>query len=134
MSTPSKRRAAARAWMHAERERSERERARLESDAKHRVARVDANWRRRVELVVPADDDSDVFYPQGKLERPFMQVYAPLHRPPRLFDPTNHDDLADAFRYATRAHLEVVSIRAVQMAHRLSNGRTIMWWTWEIGR
>jgi hypothetical protein len=110
--------------MAVERERHEREAVERAARARSNEAE---NWRRRTTLVIPPDDDREVFYPQGRLERPFIEVYAPSRAPVRAFeraDPTNY--------YARSA--EVVRLRAVQMAHMLANGRTVMWWTWEVGR
>ncbi len=126
MTTPSKRRRQARAWMTTERERS----AKVSEERAARARQSERDeWRRKVELIIPPDDDRDVFYPQGRPERVFLQVHAPQHRPPYRFDPAS----ADARHYMHET-LDVVNVRAVQMAHRLPNGRTIMWWTWEVGR
>lgn len=81
--------------------------------------------RRKFTLIVPPDD-SETFYPQGRLEAPYLRVCAPTRQ-----------RFAESFdvRMAMmrmRMEMEVVSLRARQMAMVLPNGAKVVWWTWEM--
>lgn len=126
MSTPSKKRRHAREWMRQERERSNREADRRAQDAR---MMTDRDWRSRLSRIIPPDD-GDTFYPQGRLERPYLQVLAPSREAMALrFDPTDARNM-----YMREVFADVVPIVAKQMAMVLPNGAKVVWWTWEMGR
>ena len=105
------------------------ERARSVKEAEFARARESQRWEERLTLIVPpTEDDDEVFYPQGRLEHPFIKVAAPKRMPPRLF---NSDDYRS---WMLSGQASIVSLRAVQMALRLPNGKNVVWWTWEMGR
>jgi hypothetical protein len=123
----SKRRRAARAWMTAERQRSD---GRADVAARNAERRVDQDWKARLSRIIPPHD-SATFYPQGRLDRPYLQVLAPERMEfAATFDPTD----AYAREQMLGSRLSVVEIHAEQMAMVLPNGAKVIWWTWRMGR
>lgn len=115
----SKRRRAARAWMGAERKRSEE---RIQREVLLAARNVDLDWKRRLTRILPADPHQDTFYPQGRLDRPFIRVA--LHLSAREFTPP--------LDYYTPLPREEVILEAKLFALVLPNGVKVMWWGWEM--
>ena len=112
--------------MSAERQRSEQ----VARDRAESARRSEATeWRSRLTRIIPPHD-SDTFYPQGRLECPYVRVFAPERMPVERFDPRDLRSMA----MLHNVQLEIVPIVAKQMAMVLPNGAKVVWWTWEMGR
>lgn len=124
MSSPSKKRLAARAWMSRVTNQHK-----MEVIAEVRAARdrADREWRDKLTRIIPPDDDGTI-YPQGRLEQPYIYVLAPTGVP----DYAAAMDLND-IRWR-QAIDRPIRVDAKQMAHVLPNGGKLVWWTWEVSR
>lgn len=111
--------------MQVERKRASEQAAKEAAQARRDA---DSEWRARLTRIVPPAEAREVIYPQGKLDRPYMQVYAPDQiLAAGLYDPTE-----DWRRMAMYSRAEIFTLRARQSALRLPNGATVMWWTWDL--
>ena len=118
MSTPSKRRRAARAWMHKERAAHDATVSRLEHRHRENLKRAKDDLTR----MIPREDDG-VFYPQGKLTHPHGRITIAEH-PPLIFNPSDYAYYPVDYR--------IFHLQAVQHALRLPDGTTVVWWGWEL--
>lgn len=123
----SKRRRAARAWMHDATERHKRSSA----EASERAARLAAE-RTRADLtrMIPRDDENTI-YPQGKIDKPVLMVMARPDLAPMTFDPKDFYARAEMWRFA---RAEQFVLRAQQFALVLPDGAKVVWWGWEMSR
>lgn len=126
MSTSKKRRKA-REWMQTQTEKQERERKFRDASYQASLAREIA----RLTRVVPKEDrrgyGNEVFYPQGKIEKPYIRIAIRDDLPAAIYDPREID-------YLRHVHVEHMSLRATQHALVLPDGTRVVWFGWEMDR
>lgn len=125
MST-SKARRKRREWMQTQVEKQKKELAYTRADYKQSLGREVA----RLTRVIPKEarrGDSDVFYPQGKIEQPYIRLAIRDDMPAGLYDPREID-------YLRYARVETMGLRATQHALVLPDGTRVVWFGWEMDR
>lgn len=127
MSSPSKKRRAARAWMHEERHRTDLERAAAAARARREArAEADEEWTRRLTRIVPRtlDHFDQPIYPQGPVQQPYLKIDL-LEAPSRVM-PYGTSSSLSSYR------IDSVLLEAVPNALVLPNGQKVIWFGWKV--
>lgn len=131
MSTPSKKRRAAREWMQRVTERHENAMRSLRDMHQANVKAAREDERRKLTVLIPRNDD-DVVYPLGKPEGAFFDIHAkyePWHQ--GGFPPFGMKE--DSY-YEYMARCERHRLRITQHALRLPDGISVVWFGLELCR
>lgn len=125
MSTPSKKRRQARAWMSRV---TKQHKLDVIAGMNQERERANREWREKLTRIIPPDEDG-IIYPMGRLEQPYIYISAPTEflEYAEPFDPMKAMQRFQDVRPHAR-------FDAKQMAHVLPNGAKVVWWTWEIQR
>ena len=93
------------------------------------TSRLNTQWRNELTRIIPPDDE-ETFYPQGRIEKPYVMMAVPNRGQAVPFDYSTPPTQMPYFGEGP----QFVRLNAKQMAHILPNGSKIVWWTWEVGR
>lgn len=128
MSTPSKKRRKAREWMQRTAAENQQRIDWMRRDCERRVREEHDRLTRMIPREERQGYDREVFYPQGKIDKPFIRIALHQDLPPALFD---RNAAYNAYLYG---RMEVIDLRAVQHALVLPDGTKVVWWGWEMAR
>jgi len=124
MSSPSRKRERARAWMHAERAKRDELEARLRKEKEQAIKEARADERERQTFMLAPDDDMTIT-PLGKPEQVNLVVASTREDPLNVDRIFNRRDLR-YYPMPKRFHL-----RATQHALVLPDGVKVVWYGWE---